>query len=64
LSAVGGFARGQRRAWNRALTGTLLMLLVTVPLAPVVDRVRNVAGGIRRREPIVLLAARRRLEAG
>jgi hypothetical protein len=35
LWAVRGLARGRRRAWDRALSGTLLLLLVSVPLIPV-----------------------------
>ena len=35
LWAVRGLARGQRPAWDRALSGTLLLLLVSVPLIPV-----------------------------
>ena len=35
LSAVRGVARGQRTAWSRAVIGTLVLLLVTVPLIPV-----------------------------
>lgn len=35
LWAVRGLARGERPAWDRALTGTILLLLVAVPLIPV-----------------------------
>jgi hypothetical protein len=35
LAAVGGLARRERAAWERALYGTLVLLLVTVPLIPV-----------------------------
>jgi hypothetical protein len=35
LSAVRGLARGQRSAWGRALIGTLVLLIVLVPLSPV-----------------------------
>ena len=34
LSAVRGLGRGRRTAWGRALIGTLLLLLVLVPLIP------------------------------
>jgi hypothetical protein len=34
LWAVRGLARGERAAWDRALSGTILMLLVAVPLLP------------------------------
>ena len=32
LSAVRGLARGQRRAWDRAMIGSILLLVVTVPI--------------------------------
>ena len=35
LWAVRGLARGERPAWDRALSGTILMLLVAIPLIPV-----------------------------
>jgi hypothetical protein len=35
LWAVRGLARGERTAWDRALSGTMLLLLVAVPLIPV-----------------------------
>ena len=35
VSAARGLARGQRPAWDRALSGTLLLLLVSIPLIPV-----------------------------
>lgn len=35
LWAVRGLARGERAAWDRALSGTILLLLVAVPLIPV-----------------------------
>jgi hypothetical protein len=35
LWAVRGLARGERPAWDRALSGTILLLLVAVPLIPV-----------------------------
>jgi hypothetical protein len=34
LTAVRGLARGQRRAWDRAMIGTLLLILVTAPIYP------------------------------
>lgn len=34
LWAVRGLARGERPAWDRALSGTILLLLVAVPLIP------------------------------
>ena len=35
LWAVRGLARGERPAWDRALSGTILLLLIAVPLIPV-----------------------------
>jgi hypothetical protein len=34
LTAVRGLARGQRRAWDRAMIGTLFLLLATAPITP------------------------------
>jgi hypothetical protein len=34
LTAVRGLARGQRRAWDRAISGTLLLFVVTLPITP------------------------------
>ena len=34
LTAVRGLVRGQRRAWDRAMIGTLFLLLVTAPITP------------------------------
>jgi hypothetical protein len=64
LSAVRGLARRQRAAWGRALIGTLLLLLVLVPLIPMQPDMAPglsvlVAGNL-----IVLLAVRGGLEAG
>lgn len=64
LSAVRGLARRQRAAWGRALIGTLLLLLVLVPLNPVQPDMApglSVAAAVNL---IVLLAVRRGLEAG
>jgi hypothetical protein len=35
IAAVGGLLNARRPAWDRAVSGTLLLLLVTVPLIPV-----------------------------
>jgi hypothetical protein len=59
LSAVRGLARGQRAAWGRALIGTLLLLLVLVPLGPVQPDMApglSVVAGVNL---VVLLAAGR-----
>jgi hypothetical protein len=65
LWAVRGLARGERPAWDRALSGTILMLLVAVPLIPVDGPGRDnailqalVPGTV---SLIILLAARPRL---
>jgi hypothetical protein len=65
LWAVRGLARGERAAWDRALSGTILMLLVAVPLIPVEGPGQDnavlqaaVPGTV---SMIVLLAARPRL---
>jgi hypothetical protein len=65
LWAVRGLARGERAAWDRALSGTILLLLVAVPLLPVEGPGRDnavlqaaIPGTV---SLIVLLAARPRL---
>jgi hypothetical protein len=35
LTAVRGLARGQRRAWDRAMIGSLLLLVAPVPITPI-----------------------------
>jgi hypothetical protein len=64
LSAVRGLARRQRAAWGRALIGTLLLLLVLVPLSPVQPGMAPGLSVLAAVNLIVLLAARRGLEAG
>jgi drug/metabolite transporter (DMT)-like permease len=67
VSAARGLARGQRPAWDRALIGTLLLLLVSVPLLPVDGPGQDNAVSIAIPavvQLIVLLVMRRRLEAG
>jgi hypothetical protein len=74
LTAVRGVAHGQRRAWDRAVIGSLLLLLVTLPITPhptqggmagflaffaAVDLILLVAMSL-----IPLVARRRRLGAG
>jgi hypothetical protein len=62
LSAVRGLARGERPAWDRALSGTILLLLVAVPLIPVEpDNALLMAAVPGTVGLIVLLAARPRL---
>jgi lysylphosphatidylglycerol synthetase-like protein (DUF2156 family) len=64
LSAVLGLARRQRAAWSRALIGTLLLLLVLVPLSPVQPDMAPGLSVVAAMNLIVLLAVRRGLEAG
>jgi hypothetical protein len=64
LSAVRGVARGQRPAWDRAVSGALLLLLVTVPLIPIQREQAAWLALFAALDLIALLGARRRLEAG
>jgi hypothetical protein len=64
LSAVRGLAHRQRAAWARALIGTLLLLLVFVPLGPVQPAMAPGLSVLAALNLIVLLAALRGLEAG
>ena len=64
LSAVHGLARGQRTPWGRALIGTLLLLLVLVPLIPMQPDMAPGLSLLAAVNLIVLIAARRGLEAG
>jgi hypothetical protein len=63
LTAVRGLVRGQRRAWDRAMIGTILLLLVTVPITPLPVQ-GELAGFVAfpvAVNLIFLVAARRRL---
>lgn len=63
LSAVRGLARAQRPAWNRAISGTILLLIVTLltsPLQPDMAPGLSVFVGLNL---LALLVAWRRLEA-
>jgi glucan phosphoethanolaminetransferase (alkaline phosphatase superfamily) len=65
--AVRGLAHGQRHAWDRALSGTLLLLLVSIPLIPVDGPGQDNAVStaiMAAVELAVLVAAWRRLEPG
>ena len=64
IAAVRGLARGQRPAWGRAMSGTLLLLLVTVPLIPVQQELAGFLSILSAVNVIALVGARRRLEAG
>jgi hypothetical protein len=62
LWAVRGLARGERPAWDRALSGMILALLVAVPLIPVApDNALLQAGIPAAVSLIVLMAARPQL---
>jgi len=63
VSAVRGLTGRQRAAWGRALIGTLLLLLVLVPLGPVQPQMAPGLAFVAAVNLIVLLAARRGLEA-
>jgi hypothetical protein len=64
LSAVRGLARGQRTAWGRALIGTLLLLLVLVPLIPMQPDMAPGLSVLASVNLIVVVVARRGLEPG
>lgn len=64
LTAVGGLARRERAAWERALYGTLLGLLVVVPLIPVQPGNAVWATIIAGVNLILLLVIHRRGEVG
>ena len=64
LSAVRGLARRQRTAWGRAVIGTLLLLLVLVPLIPMQPDMAPGLSVLAAVNLILLLAASRGLEAG
>ena len=64
LSAVRGLARRQRAPWGRALIGTVLLLLVFVPLGPVQPDMAPGLSVLAALNFILLLAVRRELEAG
>ena len=65
LTAVRGLARGERRAWDRAMIGTLLLIVVTAPIYPIPAQ-GELAGGLAfpaAVNVIVLALAWHRLEA-
>ena len=64
LSAVRGLAGGHRNAWGRALIGTLLLLLVLVPMSPMQPDMAPGLSIVAAVNLILVLAARRGLEAG
>ena len=62
LSAVRGLARGRRIAWGRAMSGTLLLLLVLALMSPVQPDMAPGLSVVAALNLIALLAAGRRLE--
>jgi hypothetical protein len=62
IAAVRGLGRGQEPAWARAMSGTLLLLVINTPLIPVQSFAvaLSILGTLNL---IALLGARRRLEA-
>jgi hypothetical protein len=58
LSAVRGLARGHRTAWNRAMSGTLLLLIVLVLMSPVQPDMAPGLSVLAALNLIALLAAR------
>jgi hypothetical protein len=62
LSGVRGLARGQRTAWGRAMSGTLLLLLVLVLMTPLQPEMAPGLSVFAALNLVALLAARRRLE--
>jgi hypothetical protein len=65
IAAVRGLARGRRRAWDIAVAGTVLLLLVTLPLlkVPVQGQLAEFLTFFAAPNLIVLVVARGRLEA-
>ena len=63
LSAVRGLAYGQQTAWGHAVVGTLLLLLVLVPLIPMQPEMAPGLSLLVVVNLIVLIAARRGLQS-
>ena len=65
IAAVRGLVHGQRRAWDIAMGGTVLLLLVTVPLVyvPVQGELAAFLAFLAAPNLVVPVVARRRLEA-
>jgi hypothetical protein len=66
LTAVRGLARGQRRAWDRGMIGTVLLILVALPIGPLPVQ-GELAAGVWLLAAValtVLVVAWRQLEAG
>jgi hypothetical protein len=64
IAAVRGLARGRRRAWDIGMAGTVLLLLVTVPLinVPVQGQLAGFLTFFAAPNLIVLVVARRQVE--
>lgn len=62
LSAVLGLARGRRTAWGRAMSGTLLLLLVLVLMIPLQPEMAPGLSVLAAVNLVAILAARRGLE--
>jgi hypothetical protein len=62
LTAVRGLARGRRSAWGRALIGTVLLLVVWVPLGPIQPDMAPTFASLAALNLLVLLGAWRGLE--
>ena len=58
LSAVRGLMRGHRRAWDRAMIGSLLLLLVTVLVYPVQVQLAGGLAFLAALDIVVLVASR------
>ena len=58
LSAVHGLMRGHRRAWDRAMIGSLLLILVTVLVYPVQEQLAGGLAFLALLEIVVLVASR------
>ena len=65
VAAVHGLARGERRAWDLAMGGTVLLLLVTMPLCfvPRQGDLAALLALLAAPNLVLLVLARRRLEA-
>jgi hypothetical protein len=65
IAAVRGLAHGQRRAWDIAVAGTVLLLLVTLPLCfvPAQGDLAATLAFLAAPNLVALVVARRRLEA-
>jgi hypothetical protein len=58
LSAVRGLVRGHRRAWDRAMIGSLLLLLVTVLVYPVQEQLAGGLAFVAALDIVLLVASR------